>query len=107
MMNTAFKQPAKKTGSPALLTILRNAKKQQAESEKMFAELGWDELPAELKFEIEDDVKGYMDELNGRYSSTCPYIQRRRESVDFWVRSYMEGICTLETAVESVKVKEL
>jgi HEAT repeat protein len=107
MMNAAFKQPAKKTGTPALLTILRNAKRQQAKSESMFAELGWQDLPAELKFEIEDDVKGYMEELNGRYSSTCQYIQRRRESVDFWVRSYMEGICSLETAVESVKVKEL
>jgi hypothetical protein len=107
MMNAAFKQPAKKTGSPALLTILRNAKKQQAESEKMFAELGWEELPAELKFEIEDDVKGYMEELHGRYSSNCPYIQRRRESVDFWVQSYMEGICSLETAVDSLRVKEL
>lgn len=107
MMNAAFKQPAKKTGSPALLTILRNAKKQQAESEKMFAELGWEELPAELKFEIEDDIKGYMEELHGRYSSNCPYIQRRRESVDFWVQSYMEGICSLETAVDSLRVKEL
>jgi len=107
MMNAAFKQPANKTGSPALLTILRNAKKQQAESEKMFAELGWEELPAELKFEIEDDVKGYMEELHGRYSSNCPYIQRRRESVDFWVQSYMEGICSLETAVDSLRVKEL
>ena len=107
MMNAAFKQSANKTGSPALLTILRNAKKQQAESEKMFAELGWEELPAELKFEIEDDVKGYIEELHGRYSSNCPYIQRRRESVDFWVQSYMEGICSLETAVDSLRVKEL
>lgn len=106
-MNAAYKQPAKKSGTTALLTILRNAKKQQAESEKMFAEFGWENLPAELKFEIEDDVKGYMDELEGRYSSTCPYIQRRRESVDFWVRSFMEGVCSLETAVESVKVREL
>lgn len=106
-MNAAFKQPTQKSGTPALLTILRNAKKQQAESEKMFAELGWEDLPAVLKFEIEDDVKGYMDELIGRYSSTCPYVQRRRESVDFWVRSYREGICSLETAVESVRVREL
>ena len=106
-MNAAFKQPAKKTGSPALLTILRNTKKQQAESEKMFAELGWEELPAALKFEIEDDVKGYLEELHGRYSSNCPYIQRRRESVDFWVQSFMEGICSLETAIDSLKVKEL
>jgi len=107
MMNAAFKKPAKNTGSPALLTILRNAKKQQIESEQMFAELGWESLPAELKFEIEDDVKGYMDELHGRYSSNCPYIQRRRESVDFWVQSYMEGICSLETAIDSLKVTEL
>lgn len=106
-MNTAFKKTTKNTGSSALLTILKKAKKQQAESEKMFAELGWDELPAALKFEIEDDVKGYMEELYGRYSSNCPYIQRRRESVDFWVQSYMEGICSLETAVHSLRVKEL
>jgi ribosome modulation factor len=107
MMNAAFKQSRKKSGTQSLLTILRNAGKQQSESEKMFAELGWQDLPAELKFEIEDDVRGYLDELNGRYSSTCPYIQRRRESVDFWVRSYMEGICSLETAINSVKIQEL
>lgn len=106
-MNTAFKRPVKRTESHALVSILKNAKKQQDESDKMFDELGWSNLPAELKFEIEDDVKGYMDELHGRYSSNCPYIQRRRESVDFWVQSYMEGICSLETAVESLKVKEL
>jgi hypothetical protein len=107
MMNSALKKPAKNTGSPALLTILRNARKQQAESEMMFSELGWDNLPEELKFVIEDDVKGYMDELHGRYSSNCPYIQRRRESVDFWVQSFMEGLCSLETAIESLKLKEL
>jgi len=107
MMNAAYKQTEKNIGSPALLTILRNAKKQQAESEKMFAELGWEELPAELKFEIEDDVKGYIEELHGRYSSNCPHIQRRRESVDFWVQSYMEGICSLETAIDSLRVKKL
>lgn len=73
----------------------------------MFSELGWDNLPEELKFVIEDDVKGYMDELHGRYSSNCPYIQRRRESVDFWVQSFMEGLCSLETAIESLKLKEL
>lgn len=107
MMNTAFKRPAKNTESHALLTLLSNAKRQQAESDNMFAELGWSNLPEELKFEIEGDVKGYMDELHGRYSSNCPYIQRRRESVDFWVQSYMEGICSLETAIESLKVNEL
>jgi len=69
----------------------------------MFRMLGWADLPQELKLEIKDDVKGYIDELEGKYASICPFIQRRRESVDFWVNSYKDGVCSLGTALDTLR----
>lgn len=72
--------------------------------EEIYALLGWSDLPEELKSVVAADVKGYADELEGRYSTRCVYVQRRRESVDFWIRSYKDGLCTLETALESLQI---
>lgn len=96
--------PAK---NPALLTIIKQAELEHQKTEEMFDLLGWGELPAELKFEIENDVKGYVDELFGRFSTNCSFVQRRRETVDFWVQSFKNKICSLETAVEALKIKSL
>ena len=72
--------------------------------EEIFSLLGWSDLPEELKSAVAADVKGYADELQGRYSTRCVYVQRRRESVDFWIRSYKDDLCTLETALESLQI---
>ncbi len=105
MLNAAKKITRKKIQEPALLSILKQAKREHRKREQMFELIGWNSLPEELKIEIEADVKGYIDELHGRYSTNCPHVQRRRESVDFWVKSYMDGICTLQTALDALKVK--
>lgn len=107
MKNTAIKKRTNRTAEPELLTIFKKAEQEHQKSEEMFKLMGWEGLPAVLKFEIEEDVKGYVDELTGSYSTNCPFVQRRRESVDFWVQSYMNGICSLNTAVESLKVSSL
>jgi hypothetical protein len=56
---------------------------------------------------IEEDVKGYIDELRGQYCTNSEWVQRRRESVDFWVNSYLDGICDEATATDSLRIKKL
>lgn len=108
MMNAIKKITNKKRNSePAILSIFRKAKLDQQQSDEMFNLLGWGALPAELKYEVEEDVKGYYDELHGLYSTRCEYVQRRRESVDFWVKSYIDGLCSLETALESLRLNKI
>lgn len=107
MMNAAKKTTRKTAKKAALLSIIKKAEKEQSRTEQMFGLLGWGELPAELKFVIAEDVKGYIDELEGSYSTSCGLVQRRRESVDFWVKSYMDNLCSLETAVDALKITRL
>lgn len=107
MMNAARKVKTTPNSEPVLISIFKKAEEEYKKVEQMFSLVGWEGLPDELKVEIEDDVRGYIEELEGRFSTHCPLVQRRRESVDFWVNSYMDGICTLETAVNALKIKKL
>jgi hypothetical protein len=107
MINAAKKSVKRKVPKSALLSIFNKAEKDYRQAQEMFDLLGWGELPAELKFVIEADVKGYVDELEGRYSTNCALVQRRRESVDFWVKSYLDQICSLETAINALRVTKL
>lgn len=107
MTNAAKKLHLAQKNEPVLVSIFKKAEKEYKELEEMFSLIGWEEVPEELKFAIEDDVRGYIDELNGRYSTTCTGVQRRRESVDFWVNSYLDGICSLETTLDALKVTKL
>lgn len=92
---------------PLLFSIFHKAETEYRQIEQMFALLGWQELPNEIKLNIEEDVKGYIDELHGRYSTSCKLVQSRRERVDFWVNSYLDGVCTSDTAAEALKVNWL
>lgn len=107
MMNAAKKLPVSFNPEPVLRSIFMDAEIEHREVEQMFELLGWSDLPETLKFEIKDDVKGYVDELKGNYSTNSPFVQRRRESVDFWVNSFCEGICSLGCAVDSLKCNTL
>lgn len=102
MKTTAHRQ-TKQRMEPVLRKVLAEAEIEHRQQQLMFELMGWGELPEELKIEIKDDVKFYADELEGLYSSCDPYVQRRRESVHFWVHSYMDGLCTLDTAVRSLR----
>ena len=107
MTNATKKLSQVRRSEPVLISIFQKAEKEYKELEEMFRLIGWEQLPDKLKFAIESDVRGYIDELNGRYSTTCAGVQRRRESVDFWVNSYLDGICSLETALNALKVTKL
>lgn len=107
MMKTALKKSNSFRAEPVLRTIFKEAELEHRQIDQMFQLLGWGDLPAELKYEIKDDVKGYIDELYGRYSTSCPLVQKRRESIDFWVNSYQDGICSLKCAVEALKTSSI
>lgn len=109
-MNTATKitqrQPATNL-EPVLRKVLKEAEREHRELQQMFDLMGWGNLPDALKVEIKDDVSAMVDELQGQYSSCDPYIARRRQSVVHWVNSFLDGICSLETAIEALRVKKL
>lgn len=107
MMNAAIKKSQVASADQVLNLIFHKAEAEYREIEEMLALLGWSDLPKELQMVIEEDVKGYIDELKGQYCTNSEWVQRRRESVDFWVNSYMDGICSLETAVTSLRVNKL
>lgn len=106
-MNTALKTPQNFRPEPVLRSIFREAELEHRQIQQMFKLLGWEDLPEDLKYTIKDDVKGYIDELTGEYSTNCPLVQRRRESVDFWVNSFNDGICSLESAIGALKTTKL
>jgi hypothetical protein len=107
MNNSALKKTTSFKTEPVLFSIFHKAETEFRQIEEMFDMLGWGDLPNQLKLAIEEDVKGYIDELHGNYSSSCSLVQRRRESVDFWVNSYLDGVCTLDTASDALKVKQM
>ena len=106
-MNAISKKTTRPKVSPMLVSIFKQVELEKRKSDEIFQALGWGDLPSELKFEIEEDVIGFYNELHGQYSTNCEFVQRRRESVDFWVKSYMDRLCTLETAVDSLKVNRI
>lgn len=109
-MNTAIKISRNQPNTnlePVLRKVLKEAEQQHRELQQMFELMGWGELPDRLKIEIKDDVSAMVDELKGQYSSCDPYVARRRQRVVHWVKSYLDGICSLNTAIEALKVKKL
>ncbi len=107
MTPSALKSRKKFDASPVLRSIFTDAAIEHHQTEQLFNLLGWGNLPLELKLTIKEDVKGYMDELNGSYSTSCSLVQKRRERIDYWVNCYQEGICSLDTAVEALRVNRL
>lgn len=91
-----------KTATRKKLRLHSDLRKERKRMEEIYALLGWSDLPEVLKNVVAADVKGYADELEGRYSTRCEYVQRRRESVDFWVRSYKDGLCSAEAASDAL-----
>lgn len=92
---------------PVLRKVLIEAEQEHEQLQEMFMLMGWSELPDELKIEIKDDVAAMVDELQGQYSSCDPFVENRRKSVTYWVRCYKDGICSLKTAVDAVRIKKL
>ena len=112
MTSSALTQSVTSTSSnlfvaPLLNRIKTESARQFNEMQQAFDLLGWELLPDELKIEIYDDVHFMVLELKGLYSSCDPHVQRRRESVHFWVQSYLDGICSKNAAMKALKIKQL
>lgn len=107
MMNAAIRKTSVTPEEQVLNLIFHKAEAEYREFEETLVMLGWGDLPEELKMVIEEDVKGYIEELKGQYCTNSEWVQRRRESVDFWVNSYLDEICSLQTAVSSLRVNKL
>lgn len=75
--------------------------------QEAFKLLGWEHIADELKIEIYADVRAMVEELQGRFCTNDPYVLRRRESVCYWVNNVRDGICSLDTAIQALKVRSL
>lgn len=109
-MNTAIKTTQKDFNTnlePVLRKVLKEAEKEHRELQDMFNLMGWGDIPDTLKMEIKDDVSAMVDELKGQYSSCDPHVARRRQRVVHWVESFRDGICSLDTAIDVLKVNKL
>lgn len=92
---------------PVLRKAFLEAEREHKELQEIFALMGWGDLPDALKVEIKDDVSSMVDELQGQYSSCDPYVKKRRQSVTYWVNCYKDGICSLNTAINALKVRKI
>lgn len=92
---------------PILRKVLIEAENEHHELEEVFELMGWEGLPEDLKIEIKEDIKAFRDELTGYYSTCDPFVQRRRQRIDYWVRSFNDGVCSLKTAVNALRVRPL
>jgi hypothetical protein len=109
-MNTTANIPEQQTTTtmePVLRKVLQEAEQEHKELQQIFALMGWEDLPDALKMEIKDDVSAMVKELKGHYSSCDPHVARRRERVVYWVDCYRDKVCSLETAIEALKVRSL
>lgn len=88
---------------PVLDRVLADAEREEAELQEVYTLMGWGDLPWELRIEIRDDIRAFRQELAGRFSTLCPFVLNRRRRVDYWVRSYLAGWCSLETAVQALR----
>ncbi len=77
------------------------------ESRDILEWMGWSGIPDSMKLVIAIDMIGFRDELNGLYSTRDPFVLARRKSVYYWVNQYLNGSCSFETAVHSLKVMNL
>ncbi len=92
---------------PMLAKVLQDAEQEHQKLQDVFSMMGWGNLPDALKIEIKDDVSAMVRELEGRYSTCDPYVLKRRERVTYWVNCYRDNMCTLQTAIDALKVTKL
>ena len=88
--------------------LLHRIKKESAEEyveiQEAFELMGWAKLPDEIKIEIYEDVRFMIKELKGLFSTCDLYVLKRRETVHFWVQSYLDNIASKEVAVKALKI---
>lgn len=101
-MSTAFKTTALRSAPQLQAVSLPDPL--IAEASDMLEAMGWTDIPSELKRSVAIDVIGYRDELLGLYATRDPHVMARRRSVYWWVEAYRCGTCSLETALDALKM---
>jgi hypothetical protein len=101
-MSTALKTTALR--SAPHLQAVKLADPLIAEASEILETMGWSDIPTELKRSVAIDVIGYRDELLGLYATRDPHVMARRRSVYWWVEAYRCGTCSLETALDALKM---
>ena len=92
---------------PLLRKVIKEAEKEHEQLQHIFRIMGWADIPDLLKVEIKDDVVAMVNELEGQYSTCDAHVLKRRKSITYWVACYRDGICSLKTAIDALKVKKL
>lgn len=105
-LNTRKSTPAFDV-EPILAKVFQDAEQEHHKLQDVFGMMGWGDLPDALKIEIKDDVVAMVQELEGQYSTCDPYVIKRRERVSYWVDTFQRGICSLQTAIDALKVTRL
>ncbi len=106
MMNTLIDTPQFDV-EPLLTKVSQEAEQEHQKLQEVFSMLGWEDIPDILKIEIKDDVTAMVDELEGQYSTCDPAVDKRRQRVTYWVDMYRSRICSLQTAIEALRVTKL
>ncbi len=88
-----------------IVQIQEQTKAELATMQDAFKLMGWEELSDEIKVTIYEDVKFMVMELQGLFSSCDEYVKRRRDSVHFWVSSFLDGICDEKTVIENLQIR--
>ncbi len=76
--------------------------KYEPEQTDVFELFGWGDLPDSIKSAIRPDMESYRDELMGLYSTCEQGVRDRRKSVSYWVKAWRDGVCSEQTAAESL-----
>ena len=92
---------------PLLTRISKESEWDYQELQQVFQLLGWHKVPDVLKVEIYDDLRVMVEELRGNYSSCDPYVHNRRNSIHYWVQSFLDGTSSLKTTIEALKIQSL
>jgi len=102
-MNTTISYQTEKQTEQTLNNVDKVFRKESQEFKDMLTLLGWQNLPDKLLAEIVLDIADMKKELQLRYCSTDNAKDLRRRQVHYWVESYRQGTCSLETAVNALK----
>lgn len=78
-----------------------------AETDEIFALMGWSQLPDSLKLTIAIDMIGFRDEVAGLFSTRDANVLNRRKRIFYWVNEVLQGNCPADTASEALKVSYL
>jgi hypothetical protein len=77
------------------------------ESRDIFEMMGWTALPESIKLVIAIDMIGFRDELQGLFSTRDSQVLNRRKRIYFWINNFLDGNCSEETVIQTLRVSYL